>query len=84
MIALSPYTCRFEISETGWHKIKIRAFGNRVNTFGAIHDCDEKEVYFDPNAWRTQGDDWAYEYQLKTTGILKKPILRKIELISES
>lgn len=83
LIALAPYNCRFEISETGWHKIKIRAFGNRVNTFGAIHDCDEKEVYFDPNAWRTQGNDWAYEYQLKTTGILKKPILRKIELVSE-
>ena len=46
-----------------------------MNTFGAFHDCDEKEIYFDPNAWRTEGEDWSYEYQLKETGLLKSPVL---------
>ena len=79
MIAFAPYTCRLKIEKSGVHTFGIRAFGSRVNTFGAIHDCDEQEVYFDPNAWRTEEDSWSYEYQLKKTGILKRPVLWKIE-----
>lgn len=79
MIAFAPYTCRLKIEKSGVHTLGIRAFGSRVNTFGAIHDCDEQEVYFDPNAWRTEEDSWSYEYQLKKTGILKRPVLWKIE-----
>lgn len=73
----SPYRVSFEIEHTGKHVIEIISFGNRVNTFGAVHDCDEQEIYFDPNAWRTTLDSWSYEYQLKKTGILKAPILWK-------
>lgn len=73
----APYRLAFRVEKSGSHSLAIRSYGNRVNTFGTLHDCDEKEVYFDPNAWRTCGEDWAYEYQLKKTGVLKAPVLWK-------
>jgi len=74
----SPYRVRFHIEESGEHNLEFVSYGSRVNTFGAIHDCDDQEIYFDPNAWRTDGESWSYEYQLKKTGILKAPVLRKL------
>lgn len=79
-IVFSPYTLTFRIDQKGIHKIEIKSYGSRINTFGAVHNCDEKEVYFDPNAWRTENDSWSYEYQLKNTGILKSPVIRFIGL----
>lgn len=73
----SPYKAEFQIENDGVHLIEIKSYGNRVNTFGAIHNSDEQEIYFDPNAWRTTEESWAYEYQLKKTGILKAPVLKK-------
>lgn len=74
----SPYSLSFEIKQKDIYNIEIKVYGNRNNTFGAIHDCDEKELYFEPNTWRTTEEGWSYEYQLKRAGILKAPVLRKI------
>lgn len=74
-IICSPYRVTFAVDQPGEHRIEIRSFGNRVDTFGALHNCDEKEIYFDPNAWRTEEEDWSYEYQIKKTGVLKAPVL---------
>ena len=41
-----------------------------------VHNCSQTEQWYGPNAWRTTGDEWAYEYQLKAAGILKAPILQ--------
>lgn len=76
-ILISPYRVSFEIIEDGNHKISIRSYGNRINTFGTLHDCDENEIFFYPNSWRTRGEDWSYEYQLRRCGILKAPVLYK-------
>ncbi len=76
-IITAPYRVPFEIRKEGIHRIEIKSFGSRVNTFGAVHNCDENEIYFDPNAWRTTGESWSYEYQLKKTGVLKSPVLWK-------
>ncbi|HJA65138.1 MAG TPA: hypothetical protein H9955_02385 [Candidatus Mediterraneibacter cottocaccae] len=75
----SPYAVSFRIEEEGVHTIAVKAYGNRNNTFGAIHDADEKEIYFEPNTWRTTEEGWSYEYMLKRTGVLKAPVLRKKE-----
>ena len=42
---------------------------------GCVHNADEKWTWFGPNAWRTRGDDWSYEYQLKPMGVLVAPQL---------
>jgi hypothetical protein len=77
-IAFAPYTLNLGILEPGKHTIYITAFGNRVNTFGSIHNCNHSTTWFGPNAWRTTGSSWSYEYQLKKIGVLVSPRIRMI------
>ncbi len=72
MIAFSPYTTKFSCKK-GEHVLHLTAFGNRVNTFGTLHNCNETEPWYGPNAWRTKEHAWSYEYCLKRTGVLKTP-----------
>ena len=74
VIAYAPYQVKEEIEE-GEHVLKLTVFGNRINTFGTLHNCNETEQWYGPNAWRTEGTCWASEYQLKPSGILKAPVL---------
>lgn len=75
LISISPYRLNLGKVNVGKHKIDITAFGNRVNTFGPIHNCNQTEQWIGPNAWRTTGASWSYEYQLKPTGILNSPFI---------
>lgn len=72
-IAFSPYRLHLGNVTKGNHKIVITAFGNRINTFGTIHNCNHTEHWCGPNAWRTAGTSWSYEYQLMRMGILVSP-----------
>lgn len=73
-IAFVPYKCEFN-TEKGIHTLGLKLFGNRINTFGALHNCNENCAWFGPDAWRTKGDSFSYEYQLKKVGILKAPTI---------
>ena len=77
-IAFSPYRLKLGVIPEGRHGIHITAFGNRVNTFGALHNCDMEDNTSAPDYWRTKGCKWSYEYCLRPSGILKTPVLRKI------
>lgn len=72
-IAFSPYSAEFTLEESGIRMMSITVFGNRRNTFGSVHNCDDAETWFGPGAWRTDGERWSYEYCLKPFGILKAP-----------
>ena len=74
-IAFSPYEVSLGELSKGEHLLELTVFGNRVNTFGTLHNCDQKEDWYGPNAWRTTGDLWSYEYQIKPSGLLKAPVL---------
>ena len=74
VIAYSPYQANLACT-SGKHIVRLTAFGNRINTFGTLHNCDETERYFGQDTWRTVGDSWSYEYQLRPTGVLKMPVL---------
>lgn len=76
-IAYAPYEVNTGYLEKGVHRLRIRSFGNRVNAFGAVHDCDETAVWFGPNEWRTEKERYSYEYQLKRMGVLKSPVIYK-------
>ncbi|MCI9335953.1 MAG: hypothetical protein HFH93_00190 [Lachnospiraceae bacterium] len=71
----SPYRVSFADVKKGSHVLELRAYGNRRNTFGQLHNCSGLVSWCGPNAWRTRGEAWAYEYQLVPTGILVSPIL---------
>lgn len=74
-IALSPYQLNLGKVGKGKHVIAVTAFGNRINTFGAVHNCNHTEHWIGPDAWRSTGASWAYEYQLKKSGILVSPVV---------
>lgn len=74
VIAYSPYSVTLD-GKAGEQVLRLTAFGNRFNTFGTLHNCNESQDWFGPNTWRTTGDEWSYEYQLKRTGLLKAPML---------
>ena len=74
-IAFAPYKLDLGLVDKGDHTIDITAFGNRVNTFGTLHNCNKSALWVGPNAWRTIGNNWAYEYQLKPTGLLIMPFI---------
>lgn len=79
MIAISPYEVVTEVLEEGTHMLDITVYGNRYNTFGALHNTDAgKDVYCSPNHWRSTGSLWSYEYQLRLTGPLTAPKITEI------
>ena len=55
--------------------IDLVLFGNRVNTFGAVHMVGEDDRFLNPGSWRTQDDDWSEEYVLQKVGILSASVI---------
>ena len=74
-IVYSPYTLELPALPPGKHKVDIRLYGTRYNTFAQLHNADSSLTWFGPNSWRTLGDAWTYEYRFKPFGILKSPEL---------
>lgn len=76
-IAFAPY--RVYLGKLyGRHTITVICFGNRHNTFGALHNCKDGENWFGPSAWRTEGAEFTYGYQVRHVGIMKAPFLREV------
>lgn len=71
-VALAPYSYETKLSQ-GSHTLELTLFGNRINTFGSLHNCNENCTWFGPDEWRSKGDGYSYEYQLHRVGILKAP-----------
>lgn len=78
-IVFAPYKLFLPDLAPGKHTVTLTLFGNRHNSFGALHWVNEGAKWFGPNAWRSKDNDWCYEYRLKPLGILKSPIIRIFE-----
>ncbi len=72
-IAFAPYLLELGYLPEGEHDIRIVAYGNRYPTFGQLHNCDKRYSWFGSCSWRTSGDRWSDEYQIKASGILCTP-----------
>ena len=73
----SPYTTEVELS-AGIHKIDFILYGNRINSFGGVHNVIQQR-WVGADFWRTTGDEWCYEYVLKDFGIMASPIIEIFE-----
>lgn len=73
-IFLQPYRLNCGKVSAGTHQLSIKLYGNRNNTFGALHNMDPTETWKGPLLWRTEGSKWGYEYQPGEFGILSAPI----------
>ena len=78
VIAYPPYTLKVDDVESGNHLIEITAYGNRVNTFGPIHDAGHR-TYVSPTAWYTTGYKYSYDYEPKATGLLSSPVIEVLK-----
>lgn len=75
-IVYMPYKLLCENLGEGNHKVDITLFGHRYNAFGAVHLTDAKHSWHGPDAWRTTGCKWSYEYVLRPVGILASPVIK--------
>lgn len=76
-IISAPYEVIRHNLVPGIHQIELVLYGNRYNTLSHLHDlndCDEKSSF--PRLWRTKGNCWQYEYNLKPAGILVQPQIK--------
>lgn len=78
-IAFAPYKLKIKNVKRGKHKIELKLFGNRLNSFGPVHNTCFSQNWYGPNIWRTEGDEWSYEYQLSDMGIMSAPVVTVIE-----
>ncbi|MBO4406717.1 MAG: hypothetical protein J5849_03385, partial [Clostridia bacterium] len=76
-IVYAPYTLRVKDVPAGKHRIGLKAWGNRVNSFGPLHLCDPKRDWIGPDAFRSEGDAWSYQYNLKKFGVLTDPTVEE-------
>lgn len=79
MLVYPPYRCELGTLDAGKHNIEVVLYGNRFNGFGAVHNCDRTVSWHGPGAWRSTGDAFSYEYQLKELGVLKSPVIELYE-----
>lgn len=75
-VAFAPFRAALPAAR-GRLAIDITAYGNRANCFGSLHDANKYNTWFGPPAWRTTGDHWSLEYQLRPMGILVAPIVKQ-------
>jgi len=74
-IAYAPYTIVTDKLSAGKHTVEFVLFGNRHNTFGALH-CANDNPWYGPFKWYQQGDNWCYEYKIRDIGILTSPTVQ--------
>ncbi len=74
-IAYPPCISKAENVKNGEHLLEVTLFGNRYNTFGPIHLVNEKESWHGPDAWRSERNNFSYEYVLRKIGLLKAPVI---------
>ena len=73
-IAFSPFQLNLGKLAAGEHKLDLTLYGNRENSFGPIH-LGGRIRWVGPNAWRTNGDMFTYDYFLLPLGIMKSPFI---------
>ena len=72
-IVYPPYVLDVDGLADGEHEVALTLYIHRYNTFGPVHLVDEGANWHGPGAWRSEGNEWTYEYVLRRTGILSAP-----------
>ena len=78
-IVYAPYQLTVQDIPAGEHTLGLKIWGNRVNCFGPLHLSDPCRNWIGPDAFRSTGASFSYQYQLKTFGILTDPTVTELK-----
>lgn len=78
-IIFPPYKLNISDVSAGSHELEIKLYTNRRNSFGTVHLSDRKCRWIGPDAWRTSGCRWSYEYILRNIGVESTPVIYTIK-----
>ncbi|MCR5457815.1 MAG: hypothetical protein K6F14_07035 [Clostridiales bacterium] len=75
LIAYPPYIIDLGELGEGEHSLEVTFYGNRFNTFGAIHNANQEGFLSAPGSWRSSFRSTGYSraYLKKKTGLLVEP-----------
>ncbi len=76
-VAFAPFRLELGRVTPERHQLDLTCYGHRFNAFGSLHNLNHEHLWAEacPDAWRTVGTDWSYEYQLRPMGIVNSPAL---------
>ena len=80
-IVFAPYDLVIDGVEKGEHIIELKLFGNRHNSFAALHNANRNTTWFGPGAWKTKGDDFSLDYHLRELGIITSPVISVVKKV---
>lgn len=72
-LTFAPYSADVNCKNT----VGITVYGNRFNTFGAVHNISGRRFVSHPNEWRTSGGERCETYVLKPWGLMTEPLILK-------
>ncbi len=78
-IIFPPYELELKELSAGRHEIEVKLYTNRRNAFGTVHLYDKKCHWIGPDAWRTSGCQWSYEYVLRNVGVESAPVIYSLK-----
>ena len=78
-IIFPPYELELKELSAGRHEIEVKLYTNRRNAFGTVHLYDKKCHCIGPDAWRTSGCQWSYEYVLRNVGVESAPVIYSLK-----
>lgn len=62
------------------HKARVVMYGNRFNSFGALHNANENYLWYGNGSYRTTGDEWTYDYMLRSVGIMSEIEIERVKM----
>lgn len=68
-IIYPPYIAEIDEVGAGKHTVDLTLYGHRRNGFGPVHLADLKKHWIGPVQWRTDGENWSYDYMICEEGV---------------
>lgn len=78
-VVYPPYKLSLGSLAKGEHTVTLRLYVPRTNGFAPVHMADDEHPYQSPQTWRTVGENFCYEYRLRTEGVLVKPTVECVK-----
>ncbi len=72
LIAYAPHILALGALPAGTHRLELLLYGNRFNTFGTLHNCNDEYKWYGPASYRTQGSEWSENWCLRPFGIFSR------------